>query len=288
MKRVAVAAVAIPVVLGLVFLGGWYLAIPLSAFAALGALELYRLGAGAGITPLSPLGASGAAGLVLLAAWQPTLRGFAPWAVALLGALTASALVLAIFLRGPEKEPLSTTAVTLFGAVYIGLSLAVVPLLHSLPELRGWAPDAGERWSGALVVALPLAATWIGDSCAYFAGTAWGKSKLAPSISPRKSWVGLWADLVGAGAAAAVWFVIVQPRLPGLSLGLAVTVGVGVLLGLGAVVGDLVVSLLKREAGVKDSGRFFPGHGGVLDRLDALIFTLPLAYVAFALLGGGD
>ena len=288
MKRVAVAAVAIPVVLGLVFLGGWYLAIPLSAFAALGALELYRLGAGAGITPLSPLGASGAAGLVLLAAWQPTLRGFAPWAVALLGALTASALVLAIFLRGPEKEPLSTTAVTLFGAVYIGLSLAVVPLLHSLPELRGWAPRRRRAVSGALVVALPLAATWIGDSCAYFAGTAWGKSKLAPSISPRKSWVGLWADLVGAGAAAAVWFVIVQPRLPGLSLGLAVTVGVGVLLGLGAVVGDLVVSLLKREAGVKDSGRFFPGHGGVLDRLDALIFTLPLAYVAFALLGGGD
>ncbi len=286
-KRVAVAAVGIPVVLGLILLGGWYLAIPLSALAALGALELYRFGAGAGLTPLSPLGAGGAAGLVLLAAWQPTLRGFAPAAVALLGALTASTLVLAIFVRGPEKEPLSTTAVTLFGAVYVGLSLAVVPLLHSLPALRGWTPDAGDRWSGALVVALPLAATWVGDSCAYFAGTAWGKRKLAPSISPKKSWVGLWADLVGAGVAAAVWFVIVHPLLPGLSLGLAVTVGVGVLLGLGAVVGDLVESLLKREAGVKDSGTFFPGHGGVLDRLDALIFTLPLAYVALTLLGGG-
>lgn len=287
-KRVVVAAVGIPVVLRLVFLGGWYLAIPLSALAALGALELYRLGAGAGIAPLSPLGASGAAGLVLLAAWQPTLRGFAPWAVALLGALTASALVLAIFVRGPGKEPLSTTAVTLFGAVYIGLSLAVVPLLHSLPVLRGWAPDTGDRWSGVLVLALPLAATWVGDACAYFAGTAWGKSRLAPSISPKKSWVGFWADLVGAGAAAAVWFVVIQPRLPGLSLGLAVTVGVGVLLGLGAVAGDLVESLLKREAGVKDSGTFFPGHGGVLDRIDALTFTLPLAYVALALLGGGD
>ena len=286
-KRVAVAAIGIPVVLGLVFLGGWYLAVPLSAFAALGALELYRLGARAGITPHSLLGASGAAGLVLLAAWQPTFGGFAPWAVALLGALTASALVSSI-LRGPDKEPLSTTAVTLFGAVYIGLSLAVVPLLHSLPVLRGWTPDAGDRWSGALVIALPLAATWVGDSCAYFAGTAWGKSKLAPAISPRKSWVGLWADLVGAAAAAAVWFVIVQPRLPGLSIGLAVTVGVGVLLGLGAVVGDLGESLLKREAGVKDSGTFFPGHGGVLDRLDSLILTLPLAYVALALLGGGD
>ena len=130
-KRLAVAAVVIPLVLGLVFLGGWYLAIPLSALAALGALELYRLAARGGITPHSPLGASGAAGLVLLAAWQPTLRGFAPWAVALLEALTASALVLAIFARGPEKEPLSTTAVTLFGAVYVGLSLSVVPLLHS-------------------------------------------------------------------------------------------------------------------------------------------------------------
>jgi phosphatidate cytidylyltransferase len=138
-----------------------------------------------------------------------------------------------------------------------------------------------------LVLALPLAATWTGDSAAYFAGSAWGKRKLAPTISPNKSWVGFWAALFGAGAAAVAWLLVAGPKLPGLTLGPGAAAVVGVLLGLGAVVGDLAESLFKREAGVKDSGTFFPGHGGVLDRLDALFVTLPLAYGALVALGGG-
>jgi phosphatidate cytidylyltransferase len=286
-KRVAVAAVGIPLVLGLVYLGEWFLAVPLAALAALAVLELCRLAESKGVRPFRWLGAPSAAALVLLANWQPTFRTMAPWALAGLGTLAAVAVVSSVFLRASEERPLAATAVTLFGAVYAGLALATVPLLHSLPVGRGWVSAGGSAWSGVLVLALPLAATWTGDSAAYFAGSAWGKRKLAPTISPNKSWVGFWAALFGAGAAAVAWLLVAGPKLPGLTLGPGAAAVVGVLLGLGAVVGDLAESLFKREAGVKDSGTFFPGHGGVLDRLDALFVTLPLAYGALVALGGG-
>jgi len=283
--RVAVAALAIPVVLGLVYLGGWFFAAPLALFAALGALELYRMAAAGKARPLAPLGAVVAAGLVAIATWATTFDAFAPWALVTLAGLATTTVFAAVALRGPEEGPLGAVAVTLFGAVYTGLSLATVPLLRALPEARGWS--ASDGWGGLAVIALPLAATWIGDSAAFFAGSAWGRSKLAPTISPNKSWVGFWAELVGAGVTGAVWLVAAGPALPGAPLGLPFAAGIGVVLGAGAVVGDLVESLFKRDAGVKDSGTFFPGHGGVLDRIDSLIVTLPLAYIALALLGGG-
>jgi phosphatidate cytidylyltransferase len=196
---------------------------------------------------------------------------------------TATSLVAAIFVRGPNMRPLAVVAVTLLGAVYVGLPVAAVPLLHALPARSGWVAPGGSPWAGLAVLALPLAATWVGDACAYFAGSAWGDRKLAPSISPNKSWVGFWAGLAGAAAAAALWHVAARPVLMGFPLGLVGTVALGAALGLGAIVGDLVESLLKREANVKDSGTFFPGHGGALDRLDALLVTLPLAYMTLAL-----
>lgn len=284
-QRMAVAFVGIPVVLVIVYVGGWLLASVLAVFAVLGTLEVGRLAAAKQIRPLGPLGAAASAGLVLASALRPSFRDFAPWALGLLGALTGIALIATVFLRGHDERPLAAVAVTLLSATYVGLSLSVAPLLHALPALRGWTLDIGDPWSGFMIIALPLAATWVGDASAYFAGSAWGRARLAPRVSPNKSWVGFWAELAGAGTAAALWYVIVQPRLPGLPFGLTIAIAIGVLLGLGAVVGDLVESLLKRDAGVKDSGDFFPGHGGVMDRLDALIFTLPLTYVAIALLG---
>jgi phosphatidate cytidylyltransferase len=283
-KRWAVAAVGIPSVLGLLYLGGWPLAVPLAALAALGSLEYYRMAASRSAVALRWIGAGGAAGFVLAASWRPAFSDFAPVALGLLVVLTAATLIGMISVRSPEDRPLASAAVTLFGSVYVGLPLAFVPLLHSLSDAHGWSA-AGTAWVGALVVALPLASTWLGDAVALFAGTAWGSGGLAPSISPNKSWVGVWGGLAGAGVAGAVWFLVAGSRLPGLPvsgpLGGAL---VGVLLGMAAIVGDLAESLLKRDAGVKDSGSFFPGHGGVLDRLDALIFTLPAAYVMLVVL----
>jgi phosphatidate cytidylyltransferase len=189
------------------------------------------------------------------------------------------ALVAALVARGPGEAPLASVSATLFGVVYPGFPMACVILLHALPGLLGWTAIRPSPWAGLMVVALPLAATWVGDAAALLAGTAWGKRKLFPTVSPNKSWVGAWAGVTSAAAAAAVWLAVARDHLPGLPIdGFGVAAGVGACLGLAAIVGDLAESLLKREAGVKDSGRIFPGHGGVMDRLDALTFTMPIAY----------
>jgi phosphatidate cytidylyltransferase len=278
-KRWAVAVVGIPAVLVLLYLGGWPLAVPLAVLAGLGALEVDRMATPGGVSSLRVVLALGATGLVLVAGWRPTFEAFAPLALALLVLSAGLTLVAAIRVRGPERKPLEAISVTLFGLLYVGMPMAFVPLLHALPDTHGWAD--GSAWAGGLVVALPLAATWLGDAVAFFAGTAWGKGGLAPSISPNKSWVGVWGGLTGAAVAGAVWYLMAERSLPGLPVpGVLAAALVGVLLGVGAIIGDLAESLLKRGAGVKDSGTFFPGHGGILDRLDALIFTLPTAYAA--------
>jgi phosphatidate cytidylyltransferase len=285
--RVSVAAVGIPIVLGVAYLGGWYLAVPLAAFAAWGAHELFRLSAKSDVRAIEQIGVVLSAGLVLLAAWRPDFAAFAPVALAGLGVGAVASLLEAVRARGPQGHPLGAAAVTVFGAVYVGLALSFVPLLHALPRVRGWTDAEGGAWAGLIAVALPLAATWVGDASAYFAGSAWGRGRgrLAPTISPNKSWVGFWAALVGAAGAALLWAFVARLRLPGLSLESLLAVGIaGAALGLAAVLGDLVESLLKREAGVKDSGTFFPGHGGVLDRVDSLLFTFPTAYLALMLL----
>ena len=278
--RLAVAAVGIPAVLGLLYAGGWVLTVPLAVIAALGAGEVYRFAEARGVRPFSWLGMVGAAALVVCAGLRPDFRAWAPWAFGLLGGLTVASLKYALLTRGPKGSPLGAVSVTLFGAVYAGLPVGFIALLHAMPTRLGWGKLDASPWLGLMVVALPLAATWIGDGAAYFAGSAWGKKKLFPSVSPGKSWVGAWAGTAGAGTAGAIWFLVVRPFLPGLPLpGVGVAAGVGAILGMAAIMGDLVESLLKREAGMKDSGRLFPGHGGVLDRLDALAFTLPTAYV---------
>jgi phosphatidate cytidylyltransferase len=284
-KRWAVAGVGVPAIIGLLYLGGWPIALVMAGLAAMGAWEVYRLAEGSGIAPLYGIGATSAAALVLLAAWSPTFAGFAPSALGLVGALTIVALVAAMRTRGPDRKPLEVVAITVFGSLYAGLSLAFVPLLHAMPTLNSWVDANGAAWGGVAVLGLPLAATWIGDAVALFAGRAWGHGGLAPAISPKKSWVGVWAGLAGAAAAGVLWWAAAGALLPRQPVeSPLVAAAIGALLSVGAVVGDLAESLLKRGAGVKDSGTVFPGHGGVLDRLDALTFTLPMAYVVLALL----
>ena len=286
-KRVAVAAVGIPVVLLLVFLGGWWLAVPVAVFAGLGTDELMRFARAGGVRPLGWMAAPAASALVLLASWQGTFSTFAPHALALVGLVTGLALLTALRSRGPEGGPVSAVAVTVLAVLYVGLALACAPLLHALPA-RIWAVGEGQaRLAGLVVVALPLAVTWVGDASAFFAGSAWGRRKLAPTVSPNKSWEGFWAAVAGGAAAGAGWLLAAR------ALGMGDLLGgpglfalVGAVVAVAAVAGDLVESLLKREAGVKDSGAVFPGHGGVLDRIDSLLFTLPSAYVALRLLGG--
>ena len=282
-KRFAVAGVGIPILLVLAYLGGWFLALPLSAFAGWGTHEIYRLARQRNVDPIEWVGVPAATILVLLGGWP---QSFAPLALAVIGATTMIALTASMLSRGPSGNPLAVSGITVVAAVYVGLPLACALLLHALPAAAGWVGPEGAALGGLAAVALPLFATWIGDAAAFFAGTAWGKSKLAPTISPNKSWVGFWGDVIGGGCGGVLWFLIFGPQLPKAPLGgVWVLAAVGALLGAAAVLGDLIESLLKREAGVKDSGTFFPGHGGVMDRVDSLLFTFPVAYCLLLILG---
>lgn len=291
-KRVAVAAVGIPAVLGVAYLGGWFLAFPVAFFAALGCHEVARFARQRNDRPFEPLAMGMAVALVLAAAWRPTLSSYAPWALGIIVGGAGASLVIALGARATTEGPLSAVSTTVLGAVYVGGALAFAPLLHALPGASGWEGGQPSAWGGLVAVAFPLAVTWIGDAAAFFAGTAWGRAKLAPSISPNKSWVGFWAAVSGGAVAGVLWLLVARSVLTGApagdsgATGLAVMAGVGGAVACAAVVGDLVESLLKREAGVKDSGTFFPGHGGVMDRIDSLLFTIPLSYAALVLLGG--
>jgi len=150
--------------------------------------------------------------------------------------------------------------------------------------LRNLDPAPGASWLGAALVAYPLAVTWVGDTLAYFGGLRWGRRKLAPNVSPNKTVEGAIAGFTGSVAAGALfgWLVF------GVWLGQGITAPLAAVgaaaIAIAGQIGDLAESLLKREAGVKDSGRLLPGHGGVLDRFDALIPAIPVAFAYLTLI----
>lgn len=221
----------------------------------------------------------GAIGIVLAAltplAVHARYLGVVNIPVAVIVPLLAIGLLAAsIWLRGVQGQPLAATAGTLFGALYTGgtLSFAYALRYHNYA--------VGEL-AGALVVIVPVVLTWASDIGAYFSGRLIGGRKLMPSVSPGKTIAGAVGAIVTTVIVAYAlmhWLLMPYAQLAFTTLGMVVF---GVLISVTAQVGDLAESLLKREAGVKDSGTLFPGHGGVLDRLDSLFFVLPTAYVLY-------
>ncbi len=284
-RRWAVAAVGVPLVVVVLYVGSWALAGLVAVLAAIGADECFRLARHKGLRPVGWVGIPVAALFPVMATVAPTPGAFGASALVTLAVAALLVLVWITFWRGAEGEPLAAGGTTLFGAVYPGLALAVVPLLHALPGQLGWSGEGATAWSAVAVVALPLTSTWVGDATAYFAGSAFGRRRLAPAISPKKSWEGAVAGVVGASIGALIWHLVVREVIPGAPLTPVLVALVGACIGVGAILGDLAESVLKRDAGVKDSGTLLPGHGGVLDRVDALVLTLPLSYGFLLLLG---
>lgn len=283
-RRVAVAAVGIPFGIWVIYLGGWVLAGVLGLVAALCAREFYLLAGARGVRPLFLPGVTVAAALVVLAALRPTFSELAPWAFGLLVLLTLGSLAAAIWTRWPGG-PLDAVSSTVAGAVYTGGALAFALLIRSLPE-AGVVGPVPSPWVGAALLIFPLLVTWIGDSCAYFVGSAWGRRKLIPGVSPGKTVEGGVAGLVGAMAAGGIYAALVLADQPAYPVSALLGAGMGLVIGVAAQVGDLAESVLKREAGKKDSGDLLPGHGGALDRFDALFFTVPLTYVMLVAMEG--
>lgn len=268
----------IPIALAILYVGGWILTAALALLAAIGVVEFFRLADRAGARPLLVPGVVGAALLVLVSGFEPTLTATAPllWGVTIVLLLVTSAAT--IWLRGTTGRPLASVAATVAGALFVGGTMVHGVLLRHLLA-TGIAPGAAEgRWAGTALVGFAVGLTWLNDSGAYFVGRAMGRRKLIPSVSPGKTVEGSLAGIACAVIAGALYSAFILGDLVGLPLGLWEGAIGGVLIAVVAQVGDLVESLFKREAGVKDSGRLIPGHGGMLDRFDALFFALPVAY----------
>lgn len=268
-RRIIFAVIAAPASIAVVYFGDWALAIVLSVLAALGAGELMRMARESGAIPFEPAGIAIAA-LVPIALHAQRLGVYS----LSLTAVVAGSLVLfasSIWLRGPAGRPLSSVAITAFGVLYASLIAYVYPLRY-----HQYAIGAG---AGTALVFLPILLTWATDVGAYGFGRAFGKTKLMPAVSPGKTVAGA---VGGLGLAIVICMLYVRFILmPYAQLGLTIQGAVlfAIVISVAAQTGDLAESLLKREAGVKDSSRIIPGHGGILDRFDSLLFVLPVAYL---------
>jgi phosphatidate cytidylyltransferase len=251
-SRILVAAVGLPAVLGLVWLGGWWLWVLAAAAGLIALHEFYGMA-----RPLRPLVLAGYAGLVLLL--LGVQLGGPIWMIG--GFLTTIAL--AFLLKGISETRQSLTvavATTTLGVAWVGFGLAYILLLRDIPH------------HGRLAVFTVLLAVFAADTLAYLTGLMIGRHKMAPVLSPGKTWEGLVASTITAILVA--FFALYHQHF--LTVGEALALGAAV--AVAAPVGDLFESAVKRDLNVKDSGRLLGGHGGVLDRLDAHLFAAIAAY----------
>ncbi len=250
-RRTLTALIAIPVFLLPLWWGGRIWSLLLALIALLGAWEWMALVRTAGLAPSAAVVYGGTALILAAVMFWPDQ-------------ITAAAVILVLAALAAQLWPVgralapANAGVTVLGPLYVAL-FAALDLLRRFPDGLGWT-------------FLVVVSVWVADSAAYFGGRRFGRRALAPPISPKKTWEGAWSGEAGGILAA-----LVVAAIAGLPLLPAALVGA--LPGTVGLVGDLSESALKRAAGVKDSGTLLPGHGGVLDRFDAMLFVAPVAYL---------
>ena len=271
-KRIISALIAAPVALIMIYLGGLPLATFLAAVSAGCAWEFYRIAAAGGVEPLDPLGIP-LAGAVPLAVYAAGIGLYRP---SLVVPAVAMLIILAavIWTRGPQRRALGAASLTVMGTLYTGGLLSFGYALREHPYA------VGDR-AGTALVAFPLVLTWASDIGAFFVGRAVGGPKLIPSVSPGKTISGALGGLATTVLVSWLYVRFALRPVALLTMTIPATILFGALISVAAQVGDLAESLLKREANVKDSSHLIPGHGGLLDRLDSLLFVLPVAYLLF-------
>jgi phosphatidate cytidylyltransferase len=282
LRRVLSVAVLLPIIIGLVYAGVLPVALLTAAAVVVALLELYAALQRSGYEPRRLTGIL--SGLLLCAA--ATLQSLLPtqandWIGFALAASLLVALVAEIF-RHNHAGSLEGWTLTFACACYTGWLLSHYILLRGLHiPLEG-----GGGWlaflhlpPGAAWVFLVLAITWFDDTMAYVVGSTWGRHQMAPYLSPKKSWEGAIGGFV-----ASVLVALLAVPLLGLPLSYPAAAVLGMAGGIAGQVGDLVESLIKRQIGTKDIGHIIPGHGGLLDRLDSMLFTAPVLYYLILLL----
>ena len=273
MKRILTATVLILFVFGLIFFGQlWMLILSSAIVAELAAYEYLQLAA---------VGAEAHGAKLRIPIWWMALGTALAFVVTLpnfpveaqLPVLSALTLILFAWngFRSPLDQVLPDTAQGLFGLIYIAYPLTLIPLL--------WKQEDGP----ALVLFL-MVCVWAGDIAALYIGRAFGKRKLSPRLSPGKTWVGSIASIAGSMIAASIVVLISNLLIARGNTALHISqplwqsLLLAAILNIAAQLGDLLESAIKRGAGVKDSGSLLPGHGGILDRIDALLLAAPVLW----------
>ena len=258
--RIATAIAYAAVVLGAIWFGRYTAGAIIGVMAGFAAGEFYAMERRESRLPNEIFGVAAATFMPMAAAFWGI-----PGLSAVVTALIAASLVWhVVFVRVRTAD----TAVTVFGALYTGFLLAYLVLILDTYS------------AGRLLAFGVVASVWANDSLAYLVGSLLGRHKMVPRISPKKSWEGFLAGLIGT---VVVWVVVQQlpslfPSLAPIGLTMPWALATALAIGLAVVIGDLAESRIKREAGVKDSGNALPGHGGFLDRLDSLILVCLVAY----------
>ncbi len=258
-QRIISAVVLLPLAVLIFVLGGWIYNLLIVAVTLVAVFELVRMFRRKGYTFSLPL----IVGIMLI--WEANAVWIdRPWFVPTIAiaVLALSLWELVQLVSRPERlAPSEQWALTLSGATYLGLGGANLISLRARPEGLWWILTA-------------CTIVWIGDSAAYFIGRQWGRHKMAPTISPGKSWEGYAAQVL-SGSLAGGFLVWLWPALFGQTAILPVWQGfvLGIVLSVFCPAGDFFISMVKREVGVKDTGSLIPGHGGMLDRIDSLLWA---------------
>jgi phosphatidate cytidylyltransferase len=260
-SRVLVVAILLPLVIGLVYLGGWWLFGLALAGGLLALHELYAM-----VRDLRPLVLGGYLGFAL------TLLGLQlgglEWMLG--GLLSTFVFAFVVYGLGGVRQSATTSfGVTLLGVAWVGAGIGCLLLIRDIPEFGFWA------------VMAVLFTVFAADTGAFFVGRTFGRHSLAPAISPNKSWEGFVGGVLAAVGMAFV--ILYKDRADFLSIPESLLLGL--VIALAAVLGDLFESAVKRDLEVKDSGRVLGGHGGVLDRLDSLLWAGPAAYFTILAFG---
>jgi phosphatidate cytidylyltransferase len=272
--RFATAAILIPILLVVLWAGGPLLVVVVGLVTLLAAAEVSDLLRRAGLPVQTPV----VAALALLAVTEAATAPLATsWALPAWFVLVVVAGAVVALFRHDMREALLCWAGSAMAALYAGLLafLLRIPATVEAAAADGWLVellDAGRAWLLVLVLGV-----WAYDSAAYAVGRLWGRGHFFVHISPHKTWSGAIGGSVAAVVACAALGAVIGRPLEG--------AGLGVLVAVTAPIGDLAESVLKRAAGVKDSGQLIPGHGGMLDRVDSFVTAAPAAWVYLAVLG---
>lgn len=266
-QRVLSAVVFVPILFASIWFGNPWFSIVVAVAALLGVIEFYAMVARRGWQPLTFFGTLWTLFFIFNAYYAPKYSSNNIHILvtsALIASAIALSLVWVLFLRSSGAKVMVSWAASVVGIFYMGWLLSYWVLIMN---------SYGGGWNGRDWVLLALFSTFAVDTTAYFIGRAWGRHKMAPTVSPGKTWEGAVGGLVGAIVA-----VIVLALLLDIDISYSEMVILGLLIAVFAQLGDLAESKLKRSMGVKEAGNLIPGHGGILDRLDSIVFTGVVVY----------